>query len=353
MSETTNRTLQRRLLMGAGVAVALAVAAWRLYGGASVDTENAYIKADKISLAAEVSGIISEVPVQANQAVKRGDLLVALDDYAFRLAVAEAEGHLGQVRNTLLARRADYAEAEAALEQARRDADYYRRQLERHEKMGSLAVSEAVVDESRQQLTQARSRIAINEQKLTSLRAELGGGMDVPLEEQADLRVAQAQLDRARYQLSRTRIVAPVDGIVANSVPTAGELAHDGLTLISLISTESMWVEANLKETQLEHIQPGLRAHVEVDAYPGYQWLAEVQSVSPASGSEFALIPAQNASGNWVKVVQRVPVRLRLLQAEEGPPLRSGLSAQVSIELGRDRTEQPAGETDKSIALLQ
>jgi membrane fusion protein (multidrug efflux system) len=343
----------RRLLVGGGVAVALLVAAWRLYGGSSVDTENAYIKADKISLSAEVGGVITEVPVQANQAVHRGDLLVALDDYTFQLAVAEAEGHLGQVRNQLLARRADYAEAEAALEQARRDADYYQRQLERNEKMGALAVSEAVVDESRQQLAQARSRITINEQKLTSLRAELGGGVDVPLEEQADLKVAQAQLDRARYQLSRTRIVAPVDGIIANSVPKAGELAHNGLTLISLMSTEELWVEANLKETQLAQIRPGLKARVAVDAYPGHYWQAEVESLSPASGSEFALIPAQNASGNWVKVVQRIPVRLRLIAVHPGPELRAGLSAEVSIELRPDDAHHPAAVSTQPIAQLQ
>ncbi|MCB1853919.1 MAG: HlyD family secretion protein [Halieaceae bacterium] len=353
MAATGNKNWLGRLLIAGGIAVALAVAAWRLYGGASVDTENAYIKADKISLSAEVGGIIIDVPVTANQPVKRGDLLVALDDYAFRLAVAEAEGHLGQVRNQLLSRRADYAEAEAALDQARRDADFYQRQLARNEKMGSLAVSEAAVDESRQELARAKSRIAINEQKLTSLRAELGGGIDVPLEEQADLKVAQAQLDRARYQLSRTRIIAPEDGIVASSLPKVGELAHNGLTLISMVSTESLWVEANLKETQLENIHPGLRAQVEVDAYPGHAWLAEVESLSPASGSEFALIPAQNASGNWVKVVQRVPVRLRLLQPDKGPLLRSGLSAEVSIELQEDDPAQSSVTSGKPIALLQ
>ncbi len=352
MNDTMTRPLLRRILVLGGVAVAVAIAAWQLYGGGNVNTENAYIKADKISLSAEVGGVISEVPVQANQPVKRGDLLVALDDYAFRLAVDEAEGHLAQVRNKLLARRADYAEAEAALQQARRDAEFYQRQLQRNEKMGPLAVSEAVVDEARQQLEQSRNRITINEQKLTSLRAELGGGVDVPLAEQADIKVAQAQLDRARYQLSRTRIVAPVDGIVANNVPKVGELAHNGLALISLLGTEDIWVEANLKETQLAQVHPGQMARVEVDAYPGHEWQAEVESVSPASGSEFALIPAQNASGNWVKVVQRVPVRLRLIKADGGPLLRAGLSAEVSIDLHPGDASQQRVETGKPIALL-
>ena len=332
MSETTKSTLTRNALLGIGIAVALAVAAWCFYDGSVVDTENAYIKADKLSLAAEVSGVVTEVFVKENQPVKAGDVLVVLDDYSYRLAVAEAEAHVAQVKNQLFAKRADHAEAEAALEQANKDAEFYLRQLRRNEKMGSVAVSEAQLDESRQLLTQARSRIAITDQKLSSLSAELGGDPGAPVEEQADLKVAQAQLDRARYQLTRTRIIAPVDGIVANNVPQVGELAHNGLTLISLLSSESLWVEANLKETQLANIQPGQPATVEVDAYPGRVWQAEVDSLSPASGSEFALIPAQNASGNWVKVVQRVPVRLRLLPAEDHPPLRSGMSAEVWID---------------------
>jgi len=332
MTETMNYSLNRKLWLGAGMTVALAVAAWCLYDGAVVDTENAYIKADKLSLAAEVGGVVAEVLVRENQPVSAGDVLVVLDDYSYRLAVAEAEAHLAQVVNQLAARRADHAEASAAMEQATRDAEFYQRQLRRNEKMGAMAISEAQLDESRQLLAQARSRIAISKQKLSSLTAELGGNPEAPLAEQADLKVAQAQLDRARYQLTRTKIIAPVDGIVANNVPQVGELAHNGLTLISLLSSEVMWVEANLKETQLANIHPGQRARVQVDAYPNREWIAEVESLSPASGAEFALIPAQNASGNWVKVVQRVPVRLRLLPGEGNPQLRSGMSAEVWID---------------------
>tara|TARA_R110001592_G_scaffold363248_4_gene682176 strand:- start:29283 stop:30359 length:1077 start_codon:yes stop_codon:yes gene_type:complete len=358
MKETTKKGLNRKLWGGAGVAVALAVAAWCLYDGTTIDTENAYIKADKLSLAAEVSGVVTEVAVHPNQRVKAGDLLVALDDYSYRLAVTEAEAHLAQVKNQLLAKRADHAEAEAALEQARQDAEFYLRQLQRNEKMGAIAISESQLDESHQLLDQARSRIAMTDQKLASLAAEMGGRPGAPVEEQADLKVAQAQLDRARYQLSLTRIVAPVDGVVSNSVPQVGELAHNGLALISLLSSEHLWVEANLKETQLANIRPGQHARVEVDAYPGKEWTAEVDSLSPASGSEFALIPAQNASGNWVKVVQRVPVRLRLLPGDGNPLLRAGMSAQVWIDISTSGTvTADAGvaglHTERPIALQQ
>jgi len=327
----------RRLGFLAGVVVAAAVGGWCLFGGGdSVETENAYIKADKISLAPEVSGVVAEVAVKANQPVLKGQLLVRLDPTAFELAVAEAEAHLGQVRNDLLARRADYAEAEATLAKARKDADYYRRQLARNEKLGKLALSEAQLDESRQLLERARAQIAINIEKLSSLRAELGGNPEIPLEEQADLKVVQARLDKARYQLSRTRIVAPVDGVIANAVPQVGEMAPAGIGLISMLDADGIWVEANLKETELARVRAGQQAEVTLDAYPGFTWQAQVDSLSPASGSEFALIPPQNASGNWVKVVQRVPVRLRLYPTKDAPVLRAGMSARVRIDTGED-----------------
>ncbi len=339
---TTTANLWRRLAFGIGTLAAAAIAGWLIVGGGgSVHTENAYIKADIIALATDVSGIVAEVPVQPNQQVKRGQLLVKLEDTPFRLAVQEAEAHLNQVRNQLLAKRADYAEAEAALEQARQDAAYSKRQLSRNEKLGSVAVSEAQLDDSRQALQQAQAKIAINRQKLSSLAAELGGDNTTPLEQQADLKVAQAQLDRALYQLSRTEIHAKVDGTIANEVPNVGEMVPAGFSLVSMLSREQTWVEANLKETQIADVVPGQAATVEIDAYPGIAFDAVVESLSPASGSEFALIPAQNASGNWVKVVQRVPVRLRLLKDQDAKwPLRAGMSAAVRIQT-RDEAAAP------------
>lgn len=327
-----------------GLAAVAAAVFSMLYGGQGrVSTDNAYVKLDKLNLAAEVSGVIAEVAVRANQPVRRGDLLVRLDDAPYRLAVEEAEAELAQARNALEARRAEYAEAEAALARAERDAAFFARDLERSEQLSSIAVSESQLDERRQALERARADIRINQQRLSSLRAELGGDPSLPLEAQADMRAAQARLERARYQLARTRLVAPVDGVVANEVPQPGEMAPAGLTLVSMLGTDHVWLEANLKETQLGAVREGQRAEVHVDAYPGVVFEAHVESLSAASGSEFALIPPQNASGNWVKVVQRVPVRLRLVEAEGAPLLRAGMSAEVTIDTRGDRAAPAAG----------
>ncbi len=348
MSTDKNPFALRRLAgFGAGITVAAAVALWSIFGGRGViETENAYVKADKISLSADVAGRITEVAVRHNQPVKRDEVLVRLDDTPYHLAVAEAKAHLEQVRNQLLARRADFAEAEAELQQAREDANFHQRKLTRNEQMGPAAISESQLDDARQQLLAARSKIAINLQKLSRLKAELGGDPDLPPEQQADLMVAQAQLDNALYKLSRTVIRAPVDGTVANEVPQVGEMAVAGLTLVSMISSENFWVEANLKETQLAGVRPGQPATVTLDAYPGVSWQAEVESISPASGAEFALIPAQNASGNWVKVVQRIPVHLRLDAREGAPPLRAGMSAEVRIAVDTGEELATSGQSD-------
>jgi membrane fusion protein (multidrug efflux system) len=319
----------------AALAVALAVVL--LSGGGHIRTENAYVKADKLTLAPELISMVEAVYVVANQPVKKGDLLVKLDDHPYRLEVAEAEARVAQARNDIEAKRAEYAEAAAEVERAREDVDYYSRELERAEKLGSLAVSESQLDQARQALKRARALIRINEQRQSSLRAELGGDPDMPIEEQANYRFARAELASARYKVSRMELRAPRDGIIANDVPQVGEAAMAGLPLITMLATDDIWVEANLKETQLAKVRPGQTATVTVDAYPGRSFTAVVDTLSAASGSEFALIPPQNASGNWVKVIQRIPVRLRLTLPDDAPVLRAGMSAEVDISVAAER----------------
>ena len=321
---TTQRN--RRLGMGLGLLIALAVVLWLVFGGHRyVTTENAYIKIDMISLTADVSGPLVAVNVERNQPVRRGQVLAEVDPQPYRIALAEARADQRAVRNRILSERADYARLQAQRAQARRDLSYYQRELQRFQGLDK-------VEAARQKRDKARADAEVIDQQLASLRAKLGGGPDVAVEEHPDYQAATAKLDQAEYDLAHTRIVAPADGILGGATPMVGERVNAGVPVLTLARDRSAWVEANLKETQLTNVREGQTVEVVVDTYPGVTWRARVRSLSPATGSEYALIPPQNASGNWVKVVQRVPVRLQLLDVDGKPPLRSGMSAEITID---------------------
>lgn len=328
---TTQRN--RRLAMGLGLAVALVLVLWLMFGGKRyVSTENAYIKIDMISLTADVSGPLVAVNVDRNQRVEKGDVLAEVDARPYRIALAQARADRQAVRNRVLSLRADYARVLEEKAQAKRDAAYHQRELGRLQRLDKVAVSKAQLDAAQQELDQARSEVAVDEQELASLRAQLGGGPEVAVAAHPDYLAATARLEQAEYDLAHTRILAPADGVIGGATPMVGERVNAGVPVLTLAKSEAIWVEVNLKETQLTHVRAGQTAQVEVDTYPSVIWEARVQSVSPAAGSEYALIPPQNASGNWVKVVQRVPVKLVLVNRDDKPPLRAGMSAEITID---------------------
>ncbi len=334
--------------MGLGLIVALAVVLWLLLGGGRyVSTENAYVKIDMISLTADVSGPLTRVEVDRNQAVRQGQVLAEVDPEPYRIALQEARADQQAVRNRILSERADYARLQAQHAQAERDLAYHQRELERYQGLDRVAVSRSQLDGARQKRDQAGAQKSVTEQELASLKAKLGGGPDVAVEEHPDYQAATAKLDRARYDLTHTRIVAPADGVIGGSTPLVGERVNAGVPVFTLAKNRSAWVEANLKETQLTNVREGQSVDVEVDSYPGVVWKATVQSLSPATGSEYALIPPQNASGNWVKVVQRVPVKLRLEDLDGKPPLRAGMSAEIVIDTGASLFDD-AGEASRT-----
>jgi membrane fusion protein (multidrug efflux system) len=342
----------RRIFMGAGILVAVAIGLWLLFGGGRyVSTEDAYVKMDIVSLSAGVTGPLVNVPVHRNEWVKTGQLLAEVDPRPYTIAVEQAEAQLAQVRNQLLSEQADYAQEQTQLTQANRDVAFYRRELDRNLKLKRMSVSEAALDESRHNLQKAESsRDALSEQ-LKSLRAKLNGGPNQPIEQHPDYLAAKAALDKAEYDLGNTRIPAPFAGQLGGAVPLPGKVVVAGLPVLSLARKGSLWVEANLKETRITHVKVGDRATVKADAYPDVTWQAEVASLSPASGSEFALIPPQNASGNWVKVVQRIPVALHFLPGQEDkPPLRAGMSVEVTIDTRSQVSEATTGRQVKGEA---
>jgi len=308
-----------------------------LHGGRYVETENAYVKATKIPMSAEVSGPIAEVLVGENAAVAAGQPLLHLDPAPFGVAVDQARAHRDEVATELAALQAEYREIQARSALARADLDYALRQRQRQlDLAGKHFVSEAHLDEVKHAVTTARQRIAALDQELGRVTAALGGDVSRPIDQHPRLRAARAAVERAELDLEHTLIRAPMAGRVSK-VPDPGEYLKAGNIALLLIADRNLWVEANFLESDLTHVLPGQPALVRIDTFPGVEWRAEVESLSPASGAEFAILPPQNATGNWVKIVQRVPVRVRLLGREEALPLRAGLSAWVEIDTGHRR----------------
>lgn len=304
-----------------------------------VTTENAYIKAHHLAVSADIDGRAIRVPVKENDVVKPGDILFQLDPEPYYIDVATAEAEIDGIRNTLAALRAEHREAQAELADARQEIGYYRRVYERQRKLSARGIaSRAKHDEAERNLTKARQASRTLNQKIQRVVAQLGGKEDLPIEQHPMYREAVTKRDRAALNLRRTRVVAPAAGTVGRVTLQEGEYVQEGKAVIPIILAQETWVEANLKETQLTHIRPGQTATIIVDAYPDHEWKASVKSISPTTGAELSVLPPQNASGNWVKVVQRVPVRLEIKRLNSGPTLRAGMTVSVSIDTKRDRS---------------
>ncbi|MFZ5511642.1 MAG: HlyD family secretion protein [Pseudomonadota bacterium] len=308
-----------------------------LKGGRFVETDNAYVKADKIPVSAEVSGMVKEVLVQENQPVAAGQLLFRLDPAPFRVAVAKAEAKLAEVRTEMSALRASYREQQAQITLARtRHAFALKDQQRQADLAARHFISASRLDESRENAQLAAQQVVTLEQDLKRIAETLGGGPDVPLERHPRYLAALAELEQARLDLARVEVRAPLAGTVSKP-PKPGQYIAAGSIAMALVVSGDPWVEANLTETDLTYVRPGQSVSVMLDTYPGIEWQGVVESLSPATGAEFSIIPAQNATGNWVKIAQRVPVRIRLESKPDAPPLRAGLSARVAIDTGHRR----------------
>ena len=330
----------RRVLLTAGPAL---VAAGALFvyvtGGRYISTDDAYVHAGKLTVATDVSGIVSDVAVRESQKVEKGQVLFTLDQEPFRIALEGAEANLGTVRNQLITLQATYRQKQAQIEQARTDVALYDANYQRQQQLvKSGAVSKAAFDQAKRDLDSARDHVTMTQHDAEATLAQLGGNADAPIEQNATYLGAKAQVDKAQRDLRRTTVLAPIPGIVTNvDALQVGEYLPAAQAAFSLVSSADVWIEANPKESDLTYLKPGASAVVTIDAYPGREWQATVSSLSPATGTEFSVLPAQNATGNWVKVVQRVPIRLSVQMPADAPPLRTGMSATVEIDTGHRR----------------
>jgi membrane fusion protein (multidrug efflux system) len=335
--------LRRRLRPALFLALPLAliIAAW-LYitGGSVVSTDDAYVEASTVGISTDVPGIVARVDVSENQAVTRGQILYTLDDRQYRYALDRANAELGTVRDSILALQASYREMQANIARARAGLTYARAQFHRATHLSRAhIVSRTGYESSQRNLTAAEQQVNSLEQQLAGIAAQLNDDPSGSIRTNPRYLSALAARNEAARELSHTVVRAPFDGIVT-SVPSIapGRYLAASSTAFYLVDTDDVWVRADPKETQLTYVRPGQRVSITVDAYPGTTWHGKVQSISPAAAQQFALLPAENTSGNWVKVVQRIPLRISVdTRGRNLPPLRAGMSAEVRIDTGHVR----------------
>ena len=330
----------RRGLFGLLPLVLLVGAYFYVTGGQVMSTDDAYVQADKVGISTDVSGIVQDVAVKDNQHVDAGQVLYRLDPRQFQIALDNAKANLAQIALSIEAMKQDYKRmlSDTAAQQAQVDLDqtnYDRSAM----LLKTATVSQAVFDQARYTLDNDKSKLAAQQQLAKVQLAKLGGNPDVAAIDHPQYRQAQAQVDEAQRQLDHTVVAAPFAGTVTNVPAIApGKYLAASTTAFFLVDTDHVWVDATPKETELTYVRPGQPVIVTVDTYPDFEWHGVVESVSPAAAQEFALLPAQNTSGNWVKVVQRVPMRVRLdTSAKNLPPLRAGMSVEVDVDTGHAR----------------
>jgi membrane fusion protein (multidrug efflux system) len=313
---------------------------WYVTGGQVMSTDDANVEADKVGVSTDVSGIVKEVDVTDNQHVEANQILYRLDDLPFRLALNRAEAQVGMIGDALNALKASYRDMQAQIKQAQNDIDYFTTEFHRQQELVSThIVSQSTFDTAHRNLQNAQQKLASLDQQLAAIAANLNGDPDGPVEQNPRYLDALAQRDEAARQLAHTFVRAPFAGIVTNVPSIApGKYLQASMTAFYVVAADHVWVDANPKETELTYVHPGQPVTVTVDSYPDAQWGGTVESISPAAAQEFALLPAQNTSGNWVKVVQRIPMRVRVDTSDKNlPPLRAGMSVEIGVDTDHRR----------------
>lgn len=324
---------RRLLLIGGPVVIAVVALIAYLFSGRYVSTDDAYIQAATVNISTEVSGRIAQINVRDNQHVHKGDVLFTLDTPAFNIAVADAKAQLAAALLKVPTLQAAYRQRLADQTAAESSLDFARRELARQTQLEAQGISSrAQLDQAKNNFQSAEQQLAAAQQQTASALAELSGNPNATPESLPVVKQAQAALDHANLQLSYTVVHAPMDGIVAKVEQIqVGDHVNAATPLFALVSGTNLWVEANFKETDLTYMRAGQSATFSVDAYPGRTFTGRVLSTSPGTGSSFSLLPPENASGNWVKVVQRLPVRLSI-DDNSGVPLAAGMSVEVSVD---------------------
>jgi membrane fusion protein (multidrug efflux system) len=318
----------------------LAGAYWYVTGGQIMSTDDSYVEADKVGVSTDVSGIVQDIDVTENQHVKAGQILYRLDARQFQIAVDSAKANLAQTALVIESMKRDYRRMLSDIDAQRAQVELDQLTYDRQADLVQRNVTpKANYDQARFALQADKSKVASLKQQAEVQLARLGGNPDIPATEHPQYLQAKAQLDEAQRQLGHAIVRAPFAGVVTNVPSIApGKYLQASTTAFYLVATDHVWVDANPKETELTHVLPGQPVMVNVDTYPDLEWHGTVESISPAAAQEFQLLPAQNTSGNWVKVVQRIPLRVRVDTSDKSrPTLRAGMSVEVNVDTGHAR----------------
>lgn len=302
-----------------------------------ISTDNAYVQQSKVSISAEVGGRIIEVAVKENQRIKAGDLLFKIDPEPFKLSVAQANAAIANAQVQVIGLRTNLQGSSIDIASARENVAFFEKEYRRQsELMQSGFTTKARLQSAEHALSEARSKVASAEADAQKARAALATGSAAPGNAPAII-AGQVQREKALLDLSHTEVRSPLSGIISQADRLqVGQMMVSGLPAVSVVGIDQTWIEANFKETDLTNMRVGQRAVITFDAYPDLKLTGRVASIGAGTGSEFSVLPAQNANGNWVKVTQRVPVRIAI----EGTPARAmiaGLSAYVRIDTDSDR----------------
>lgn len=300
---------------------------WR-YEALYPETNNAYLRANVIHVAPQVAGKVQSVSIVENQHVSKGQPLFTIDPAPFVLAVQKAQANLQNTIQNVHALEMNVQVANAQLEKAQADLTINTKNADRIMSLvrkGKASTQEGDTINASLEVAKANYQAAQKEvERAQTLLGQLG-------DNNAQIQVARAELAQAKLNLSYTRVEAPASGIVTQVTLREGDTVNPNTPQFSLVEDGSWWVDANFKETALAHIQPQQQAEIQVDMYPGVAFKGVVESISPGSGAAFSLLPPENATGNWVKVTQRFPVRIRITQLDNKHPLRIGASCRATV----------------------
>jgi membrane fusion protein, multidrug efflux system len=350
MMETTQpkktrlQSLRWPLMIIAPLVVIAAAAYFYITSGRYQSTDDAYTRAATVSISSNVPGRVIEVDVRDNELIQKGATLFKLDDAPFRIAVDDAMARLASTRLQVESLKSTYKQRQVELRAARDTQAFAQTQFDRQSRLVQSGISSRTqFDQASHALDAARQEVANMQQQIGVALANLGGNPDIAPDKHPLVQEAQAALDRAQLNLSYTVIKAPIDGVVTRVEQLqVGDYIAASAPVFALVATGDTWIEANFKEVQLAHMQPGQTATIRIDRIPGKRFSAKVVSLSPGTGSQFSMLPPENATGNWVKVVQRVPVRLHITDNDAAMLLQAGLSADVKVDTQSSASQEPA-----------